>query len=360
MKNVKVLIGILILILLTRPAVMIAQEPTQINSKELSETDVTAFMQQEISEGRNLLFCSAFQIAWDRLCDDILTEPLRLSGDPIAAKMLNERLTGEEDVSGDYYLAMAGYKRDNITGKIVEAMKERFNESPGIDLSLNNPDDILAYAFLLKDLKFDKEFESLERPINFTGKTPVRAFGITKFAFSPAHRSLSKQLDILDYQSDNDFVIALKSVLPEDEIILAKIAQEDTLLASVESVLSRISGPSGSKIRSDETLKIPKLDFDILHFYSDIEGAQFLNEGFEKHFIAKALQSIRFRLDEKGALLKSEAAIMAPTMMPPSSPPKIRQFIFDKPFLIMLKEKDAKYPYFAMWVSNSELLVKYK
>lgn len=38
-------------------------------------------------------------------------------------------------------------------------------------------------------------------------------------------------------------------------------------------------------------------------------------------------------------------------------PPK--KLIFDRPFLLYLKEKDGKYPYFALWVDNPELLVKY-
>jgi hypothetical protein len=36
-----------------------------------------------------------------------------------------------------------------------------------------------------------------------------------------------------------------------------------------------------------------------------------------------------------------------------------RQFIFDKPFLIYLKEKDSPL-YFAAWVANTEILKKIK
>jgi hypothetical protein len=39
-------------------------------------------------------------------------------------------------------------------------------------------------------------------------------------------------------------------------------------------------------------------------------------------------------------------------------PEQLREFVFDKPFLLCLKEKEAKYPYLAIWVDNSELLVK--
>jgi len=353
-----ILLFTLFALLIMTTKTMIAEEgPRQINSSELSKTTVTSYLQEGMPANKNVLYCSTFQIAWDRLCDDILDEPLQLSGDPVAAKMLNERLTGEDDISEACYVAMAGYNRDNIVDEIVKALKEKFDEKPGLDLALNNPDDILAYAFLLKDLKFDEEFESLQRPIRFNGSTPVQAFGIKKYAFSKAHNKLSGQLDILDYKNDDDFIIGLRSDSPDDEIILAKVSAKSTLLETIRSVLGRISNKPPSKIREDERLNIPKLDFDVLHLYKGLMGKQFLNKGFEKHFIAKAVQSIRFRLNEKGALLKSEAAMIAPTMAP-GAPPKIRNFIFDKSFLILLKEKGTQYPYFAMWVDNTELLLK--
>ncbi len=355
-----ILISILFFSSAVATKTMIAQEaPARVDSSELSRTVITSYLREAIPAQKNLLYCSTFQIAWDRLCDDVIGGPLRLNGDPAAAAMLNERLTGENDIRAGCYLAMAGYNRDDIVGKIVNAMKERFGEKPGLDLRLENPDDILAYAFLLKDLKFDREFESLDTPLMFDGSVPVRAFGIKEFAFSEDHRKLSGQLDILDYQSDDDFIIRLKSVSPEDEIILAKIAPLSSLLETVEYVSLRTGDNVPSSIRKGERLNIPKLDFDILHFFKDLMGRQFLNSGFEKYSISQAVQSVRFRLNEKGALLRSEAAIIAPTMVP-VDPPRIRNFVFNKPFLVILKEKGAKYPYFALWVDNAELLLKEK
>ena len=63
----------------------------------------------------------------------------------------------------------------------------------------------------------------------------------------------------------------------------------------------------------------------------------------------------RFRLDERGAVLKSEAY-----HGPVASKGGPRQFIFDKPFLILLEREDAAQPYFALWVDNAELLAPYK
>ena len=64
---------------------------------------------------------------------------------------------------------------------------------------------------------------------------------------------------------------------------------------------------------------------------------------------------MRFQLNEKGAILKSEAVTVYATMA--MAPTPHHELIFDKPFLILLKEKDSPRPYFALWVGNSTLLV---
>jgi hypothetical protein len=69
------------------------------------------------------------------------------------------------------------------------------------------------------------------------------------------------------------------------------------------------------------------------------------------------MQSTRFLLNESGARLESEAWIAVSNGDPPP-PPKPRHFVFDKPFLIYLRELQAEQPYLAIWVENSEVLAK--
>jgi hypothetical protein len=76
------------------------------------------------------------------------------------------------------------------------------------------------------------------------------------------------------------------------------------------------------------------------------------------YYIAYAVQFIKFLLNEEGAKLRSEMAIISRKCYV-SYEEKPRQFIFDKPFLIYLKE-EKKAPYFAAWVGNTEILKKSK
>jgi len=102
----------------------------------------------------------------------------------------------------------------------------------------------------------------------------------------------------------------------------------------------------------EDELAVPDFGFDITRTYNEIENADLVvrNPKAEGTMITSAKQNIRFQMDEKGVVLKSEAAMVVTLGMP-------KNLVFKRPFLVMLKRTDAKVPYFAMWVDNPELLV---
>jgi hypothetical protein len=91
-------------------------------------------------------------------------------------------------------------------------------------------------------------------------------------------------------------------------------------------------------------LFIPVIDFDVLRDYTELTGPDSI--------LDVALQQTRFKLTEKGAVLKSEAAIATRAA-------SFKNLIFDKPFLVLIQRADASQPYFALWVANAELLVPF-
>jgi hypothetical protein len=128
----------------------------------------------------------------------------------------------------------------------------------------------------------------------------------------------------------------------------------------VEDVMSRVDKNAKGSLYKGDTLQIPKFAFDIEHRYKELLCKDLTNAGWEDYFIAEALQKIQFKLNEEGAKLKSSAVLTVVLGDCPRGDFEHRpiKLIFDRPFLIYLKEKGAKYPYFALWVDNPELLVK--
>jgi hypothetical protein len=331
----------------------------RVDSRKLTGTTVAAHMEEQITPGKNLLFCSTFQLAWNELKDDKIKEDVHLTSEPPLVKFLNKGLSTKADISEDCYVAMAGFDWEGILGKVNKALKEKFgDEAPVVDDMLA-VDSVYAYAYLQKVLRFKVAFESLRDGVSFAsedgGTAKVQTFGIEKHSSKDKHMKMAAQVRIPDYVDDSDFIITLASDSPEDEIILAKVRPGKTLLDTIRAVESRRQ--NGRKISMDSvaTLQIPKLNLDIEHYFTQLGCRSFTNKGFEKYGIGYAVQSIRFKLDEKGAIVKSEARIVSPGIARREEP---KRLIFDRPFLIYLKEKSAKYPYFALWVDNPELLMK--
>jgi hypothetical protein len=148
------------------------------------------------------------------------------------------------------------------------------------------------------------------------------------------------------------FIIRLESKSADDEIILACVQPEATLLKTIETVSEKVEHVSPSPLKTGDVLQIPRLDFDVDHSFRELIGLHLLNQGWEKWFVARATQYISFKLNEKGAVVKSEGRIVV------KKGPQPRRLVFDRPFLIYLKQKGAEYPYLAVWVGNSELLMK--
>jgi len=73
-------------------------------------------------------------------------------------------------------------------------------------------------------------------------------------------------------------------------------------------------------------------------------------------FILDVIQGIAFVLNERGAEVESFAEIVLGSIGGDSDPTPRRRFVFDRPFLVLLSERDAAEPYFALWIENTELM----
>ena len=309
------------------------------NAAELKGTIVTPHLEQKIEKGKNILWCGTLQLVWNELCDN--------NGGPIEAKshssivdILNKRLISKDDLDEGDYVAMAG-GGPGFIDKIFKELERKFGgQACPTLLRSYEGSDLIAYAYLFKHLPFKYVFERRYHKLDFQGKL------VDCFAFPFSHHianasEVAEQVSILDYKNNDDFILELKTTVKDNQLILAKISPKKTLLETVKNVEKRIKGANPSKLTEDEAMKVPVLDFDILREY---------NELYET-IAGPVLQSIRFRLDEAGAVLKSEVVCLGLSTGPE------RSFIFDKPFLILIKRKEARNPYFALWVGNSDLLV---
>jgi hypothetical protein len=334
------------------------------DSRELQATDVVLTLDAPIEEGKNVIWCASFLAAWKTLEQDIAREPLTLKGADELALSLDQAADPRPFIPKENLYVAAGWWEKGIVEKITRDLAAKFPEKeppafPGIA-----PDSFLAYAYLEANLRFAIPYFQSRKPLEFTdgegNKTELSSFGI-RGEDNYAYFELRKQPAVL-YKPEREIarltqcVVDLDRNSTPDQIILGLVEPKATLAETLESIDQRIADGGRSRMDPDlgpsDILLVPDTAWQITHRFAELEGKAFTNASLAGQVIDRAQQDIRFRLDRSGAELRSEAK----TYMEPV--PDF--YVFDRPFLLQMKKRGAKMPYFVMWVGNAELLSKWE
>jgi hypothetical protein len=331
------------------------------NVATLKDTHLVAQPEVPIPPDTNVLWCGTLQLVWNKAID-LVGEKLHFISQPPVVDLLNQEDFTSADLDPSSYVALADFWRNDAGAKIRAALEKTFHGAASPELIPQTPPhpgpyDFVAYAYLYKNLAFAQPFESND-PLTF-GSTQVKNFGFEENK-KQLPDDLFDQVAIYDYQSPDDFIIKLTTKSPNDELILAKVTPGATLQATMDAVLKRMTLGNPETAQSRDTLAVPKLNFDLLGNFPALEGlvlkpsptAQVRNL-----ITSEVKQLVRFQLNEKGAILKSEAVMTMTGSAMISQQPPPHVMIFDKPFLILMKQSDSAHPYFALWVGNATLLV---
>jgi prepilin-type processing-associated H-X9-DG protein len=339
----------------------VADCPAERDADTFGATDVLPHTADRIRADRNYVYCATFQLAWDDFRRLVGGDP-QVEGRPSIAAGLNGPAFPRSSLSPASYVARVGAVSEGVHDKIIAEMREKF---PGVTPSISDAvgrSEFIAYAYLEKNLPFATRFDRVMEPLVFhgtTGDAKVASFGFKELAnASNEPARLKGQVDVLHYESDQEFVIRLSP--KTDEIVLAKVRPGATLGETVQAVQKLIDAPpkrvDRSRLEDKDKLLVPRLGFNILRRYGELTGKHLENNGWKGWGIVEANQSVRFLLNESGARLESEAAIAVENGHEPPPPPPPRNFVLDRPFLIYLKERTAEQPYLAIWVANAELM----
>ena len=333
-------------------------------ARELKQTHVTAFLGAPHAPGKNLVWCATFQIAWDQFGRD--GEAIRMRNDPVMATELSAHPFPSEALDEASFVAVIG-EGPRIIDRIKAALRQKFGgaASPSVLPSPSQiaEDDVVAYAYLFKNLAFETPFTKAPDGIAFgprVGNAPSSSRGFGVYADTKDRRKVASQVTVWEYDAPDDFVIELHAQHAGDRVVIARLTPGETLRATAEAVLARIDADERHPgLRHDAVVSIPVLNFDITRSYDEITNIPVTTPDSRVLYFRSAMQNIRFRLDERGAVLKSDAALVGVTSSPVVKPEEPRRFICDGPFLILMLRPGATTPYFAAWIENTELLTPY-
>ena len=317
-------------------------------------TMIAPYLDEPMAAGKNLVWCATLQLAWNKLAAFAGTGGvIQIEGDSPLAAMLNQQTATNIEFDAEHSVVIAGAVGAETLSEIERA-KQKFDAPMMDDAGTLPQGSIMAYAFMQKTLPFAWAFTRFEMPQAFAGQD-VAYFGVQQHV--PGDAALDKmaaQVVILDYNTNNDFIIELKTTSAQDRLILAKIAPGKTLKETMNAALSRTAQAQPGTLAKSETLAIPVIDFERMREFQELQGRKIMsqNPAANGAQFSRVTQRIRFKLDETGAALESEAALIS--ALPP------RQFVFDQPFLVLLMRQGAAQPYFAAWIENSDALVPFQ
>ncbi|HEX7898579.1 MAG TPA: DUF2950 family protein [Planctomycetota bacterium] len=320
-------------------------------TSKLSRTSIVPVLQTP-HDGRNLIWCATFELAWQELGGYFKGDPA-LKGGPGYVTHLNAKTVTKADLDPSWYLARAGTVGAGILKDIEREMKGRFPEAPLVEMLPAGPHDdtdVFAFAYLLRNLPFAQPFGRYDRPFTFGGKD-VHAFGVWK---GGPRQSASSQARLLFYESPTRFAVELKTSSDLDRLILARIPKKGTLLETVREAADVALKSNPGKMEEGDELLVPCLNFDLRKSYKELAKPFSAPPAATPYGIDQAYQAILFRLDETGAKLESWAGIYS--KLNGDTPPPPRKIFFDGPFLLTLMKSDAKTPYFAIWIEDPEIL----
>lgn len=319
------------------------------DKKELKETkgvDVVPTLSDKISKDTS--WCPTFQLIWNDFKNDIVKQDIKFEKKLDMLDNLNKEDFTKNDISDSYYYKIYGRKNLELKSKIENAIKEKFNQKSDIldqfDWSsdaLDSGEDVIdryfLYSMLYREFEFNKKFDTFND--KFKDIENVEYFGIIK-----NNDVVREQIKVYYYNDENDFAIKLITK-NNDEVIIIKNPKGETF----DEIYNSVKDKKIHEFNDKDNFMMPKIDFNVLREYDELENKEIVTlDGI--YTIEKAIQSVKFSLDEKGGKVKSEAGM--DVIYESSSVEKYRNFYVNDTFALFLKESNKDKPYFALRVDD--------
>ena len=312
-------------------------------------TRLTPVLDESLPAGKNVLWCATLQMAWDAACKR-LGRPIQLLPGSGLADSLNRNSFDRSWVDESSVFAAEGQVDDGILSKISSRagkMSGRVSQLVGRLKKYSGTGDIVFFAMLDKNLKFGHPFGKL-------GLWKLGDRAVPWFGFTPDQENtgpLRKQVLVHHYAAKDDFVIELLSKESSEQLLLAKLPANPGTSARLSRDVLRQLQSSAPEAAFNDLLAVPNIIADESAVFSELEGRTVAGKDL---FVRTAMQTVDFRMDEKGVKLHSEAEVSFGCSARARIKPRL--MILTPPFALILKRKNAPKPYFVAWFANTDLL----
>ena len=304
-------------------------------------------------------WCATFQLVWNDMKNEIVKTDVVFNPQLEMVENLNKESFTEDMLSDEYYFKIYGFKNLELKEKIQKGIKEKFNQTSDIldDFDWNNDalddptsSDIRRYFFytmLYREFEYKSKFSVLDNA-KFGEYEDIKYFWVNK----NSKEAVRKQIEVLFYNSKNDFAVKIKTK-DNDEVIFYKNPEGETFKEIYDSMMKKTNEYEESRDFSEKDFFMaPILSFNVKREYKELENKKFNTADGNIAVIEKAIQSIKFSLDETGGKVKSEAGVDSWKTTSMAGEEKTRYFNVNDTFALFLKEETKDVPYLALRVDD--------
>ena len=286
----------------------------------------------------NKVWVGTFNLVWNDFMNDVIKGKVEFEdGESELANELNKQSFTADQLSENSYFKIQGQANgEELKNKIQNGIKQKFNEnSQLIDrIDWNDSNGYVLYAMLKKEFNFLEPFSTAMGSMNFNNsETRVKCFGVD----SSNNPVASKNVEVLFYNSEDDFAIKLKTKEGEEVILYKTTGENKSFEENYEEIKKKQGSYSGKKtFGKEDMLRVPFIKVNDEINYDELCGREIKNS---KYYIKQALQTIDFELNNVGGSVKSEVVIDATTK---ALTENARKMIFDSDFILYLKEENKE------------------
>jgi hypothetical protein len=311
------------------------------------KTEIIPTLKQELN-GNTLLYCPAFEISWNNLKQyQFKGKNIKIKNAPDYLRDINESEININNFNIEQMLILSGIVTPSLADSF-NIINDRKFPSNTINFS-DYIGSIISYACINMELKYQTDFEIVDHPLWWNGKN-IKSFGL--LYDSDLNWKIGKQISIIDFKSNDDFIVEIELRNKEHELFFALVPSNENITGIYSQVESRIQNGKRDTLVDRDILQIPVIDLDVTRLYTGLINKKIKNKGCEEFVFRSVSQSIKLKIDETGVDFYSDAVVEEVFSIPKHT------MIFDRPFMILIRDVESKEPIFIGWFENSEYMIK--
>ena len=160
----------------------------------------------------NKVWCGTFNLVWNDFMNDVIKGNVEFrDGESELANELNKQSFKVNQLSENSYFKIHGQAMgEDLKNKIQNGIKQKFNEDSNLidRIDWNDSNGYVLYAMLKKEFNFLEPFSTAMGSMTFNNSEPrIKCFGVD----SSNNPIASKNVEVLFYNSEDDFAIKIKT-----------------------------------------------------------------------------------------------------------------------------------------------------